>query len=101
MDQPTSRLDTIDTVDEMDDVDEEIIVTRVQIEQTRAEMSDTIDAIKEKLSPPHLIQEAKESVQEATSNFAHQTVDRAKEAVSGAVDSARQAVGGVVDTARE
>jgi len=101
MDEPASRVDVIDALDERDDVDEEIIVTRVQIEQTRAEMSDTIDAIKEKLSPPHLVQEAKESVQEAAANFAHQTVDKAKDTVAGAVDSAREAVGNVVDTARE
>jgi hypothetical protein len=46
MDEPASRVNGIDTVDELDDEVDEIIVTRVEIEQTRAEMSDTIDAIK-------------------------------------------------------
>jgi len=101
MDEPASRVNGIDTVDELDDEVDEIIVTRVEIEQTRAEMSDTIDAIKEKLSPANLMQEAKEAVQESTSNLAHQAVDKAKDTVSGAVESARDAVSGVVDSARQ
>ena len=39
---------------------------REQIEQTRAEMSLTIDAIQERLSPGRLVNDAKESVKEAT-----------------------------------
>jgi len=101
MDEPASRVDVVDPTDELEDADDEIIVTRVQIEQTRAEMSDTIDAIKEKLSPPHLIQEAKDTVRETTANMAHEAMDKAKETVSGAVDSAREAVGGVMESARE
>jgi ElaB/YqjD/DUF883 family membrane-anchored ribosome-binding protein len=80
---------------------DEITVTRVEIEQTRTEMSGTIDAIKEKLSPAHLMQEAKDSVKETTSNLAHEAIDKAKDTVSGAVESARDAVGGVVDSARQ
>ena len=37
-----------------------------QIEQTRAEMSDTIDAIQSRLSPTRLLADAKDSVTEAT-----------------------------------
>jgi Protein of unknown function (DUF3618) len=39
---------------------------RFQIEQTRAEMSDTIDAIQTRLSPARAIADAKDSVTEAT-----------------------------------
>ena len=39
---------------------------RSQIEQTRAEMSDTIDAIQSRLSPKRVLADAKESVTEAT-----------------------------------
>jgi hypothetical protein len=39
---------------------------RSQIEHTRAEMSDTIDAIQARLSPSRLLTQAKESVKEAT-----------------------------------
>ena len=39
---------------------------RSQIEQTRAEMSDTVDAIQSRLSPTRVLAEAKDSVTEAT-----------------------------------
>ena len=39
---------------------------RSQIEATRAEMGQTIDAIQERLRPGHLVSEAKHAVQEAT-----------------------------------
>jgi hypothetical protein len=39
---------------------------RAQIERTRAEMSQTIDAIQERLSPARLMSEAKHSVKDAT-----------------------------------
>ena len=39
---------------------------RSQIEQTRAEMSDTIDAIQSRLSPARVLADAKDSVTEAT-----------------------------------
>jgi len=39
---------------------------RAQIERTRAEMSQTIDAIQERLSPARLMSDAKQSVKDAT-----------------------------------
>jgi Protein of unknown function (DUF3618) len=39
---------------------------RVQIEETRADMSETIDAIQERLSPSRVVTQAKETVKEAT-----------------------------------
>jgi hypothetical protein len=44
----------------------EIDQLQSQIEQTRAEMSDTIDAIQSRLSPKRVLAEAKDSVTEAT-----------------------------------
>jgi len=52
----------------------DIDITRAQIEQTRADVGGTIDAIKEKLNPQTLMQQAKETVREAT-------VGRAQEAM--------------------
>ncbi len=59
---------------------DEIEVTRVEIEQTRADMSETVDAIQEKLSPDNLKEQAKERVREAT-------VGRAKETSSGIMET--------------
>jgi ElaB/YqjD/DUF883 family membrane-anchored ribosome-binding protein len=44
-----------------------------EIEQTRAEMSETIDAIQERLSPQQLKEQAKDAVYEATVGRAQQT----------------------------
>jgi ElaB/YqjD/DUF883 family membrane-anchored ribosome-binding protein len=68
---------------------EDIETARARIEETRAEMSETIDAIKEKLSPDHLVQQAKEA-----------TVGRAQEAMHSAVDTAREAMYSAGDTAK-
>ncbi|CAA9473631.1 MAG: hypothetical protein AVDCRST_MAG02-4276 [uncultured Rubrobacteraceae bacterium] len=57
-------------------------VTRVEIERTRADMSETVDAIQERLSPQNLKDQAKDRVKEAT-------VGRAREARSGVVDTVR------------
>ncbi|MDQ6693749.1 MAG: DUF3618 domain-containing protein [Chloroflexota bacterium] len=56
---------------------------RAQIEQTRNEMSSTIDAIQEKLNPEHLKDQAKEIVREATIGRAEQMVNEAGETARG------------------
>jgi ElaB/YqjD/DUF883 family membrane-anchored ribosome-binding protein len=62
---------------------DEIEITRVEIERTRAGMSETVDAIQERLSPENLKEQAKDRVKEAT-------VGKAQEAGSGIVDTIRQ-----------
>jgi uncharacterized phage infection (PIP) family protein YhgE len=109
----------------------DVEVTRARIEQTRSEMSDTLDAIKAKLEPQTLMQQAKETVSEVTATAAQKAketvadvtqraketvhdvtadvVQQAKEAlptvtanaVSGAVTEAKEAVGSAVHTAKE
>jgi hypothetical protein len=61
---------------------DQVEVTRVEIERTRADMSETVDAIQERLSPQNLKEQAKDRVKEAT-------VGRAREARSGIVDTVR------------
>jgi ElaB/YqjD/DUF883 family membrane-anchored ribosome-binding protein len=62
---------------------DEIEVTRGEIERTRAGMSETVDAIQERLSPENLKEQAKDRVKEAT-------VGKAQEAGSSIVDTIRQ-----------
>jgi len=45
---------------------DEIEVTRMEIERTRADMSETVDAIQQRLSPENLKEQAKDRVREAT-----------------------------------
>jgi len=72
--------DEIDGSEPLDatDEDDEIAAARGQIEQTRAEMSETIDAIQDKLSPEHLKEQAKESVRAATVGKATEVLSTAR-----------------------
>lgn len=62
---------------------------RAEIEDTRAEMSQTINEIQERLSPEHLVGQVKETVREATIG----KVERVMETISEATEPARQAMG--------
>jgi ElaB/YqjD/DUF883 family membrane-anchored ribosome-binding protein len=61
---------------------DEVATTRAEIERTRADMSETVDAIQERLSPENLKEQAKDRVKEAT-------VGRAQEAGSGIMETIR------------
>ena len=61
---------------------DEVEQTRTEIERTRADMSETVDAIQERLSPENLKEQAKDRVREAT-------VGRAQEAGSSLVETIR------------
>lgn len=67
---------------------------REDIEQTRANMGGTIDAIQEKLSPQRLTQQAKDAVRDATIGKVEQTMndvtDTAKESGYTLIDTIRQ-----------
>jgi len=106
MDPKTGDLERIEALDiqDTDDGSEEIAVTRVEIEQTRVELGDTLDAIKEKLNPQILMEQAKDTVREATIGRAQdavgQAVDNVKETVAGAADSAKAAMSNAGEATR-
>lgn len=66
------------------DTDDDIEAARSQIEQTRSSMSETIDAIQEKLSPANIANQAKDAVYDATVGKAQTVVSSAGDTVSGA-----------------
>jgi len=71
-------------------------VIQAEIEATRADMSQTINAIQDRLNPETLKEQAREMVHDAT-------VGRAQEAVSNVSDRAQQMVGNntIVETIRQ
>ena len=108
-DRPAASGDASDT--------EEI---RVEIEQTRTEMSGTIDAIQRKLDPEVLTEQAKEAARDVADHAVQQakeaardltgqakeaawdaTVGRAEEVVSGAGETARGVGETVIETIRQ
>ena len=78
---------------------------RAQIEDTRVEMSHTIDAIQQRLNPERLTEQAKDAVLDATVGRAEEAVERtvrkAESAVNNATDAARGFGSAVMDTIRE
>lgn len=81
---------------EVGDTDETTEI-RVEIEQTRAELSETINAIQDRLNPQTLVEQAKDSVRETATGM----VEQAKETVRDAtIGKAEQMVSDVGETAR-
>ncbi|MBA3533877.1 MAG: DUF3618 domain-containing protein [Ardenticatenales bacterium] len=74
---------------------------RAQIEQTRAEMSVTLDAIQEKLTPEAIKEQVKESVREATAGAAEEVVHTVRAEARDMVYSAGESARGVKYTVIE
>src|SRR5215216_7928343 len=72
-----------------DDYDEDAEQIRTEIEDTRADMSQTINEIQERLSPEHLMGQVKETVREATIG----KVERVMETIGEMTETAREAIG--------
>ncbi len=66
-----------------DATDDEVEVTRIEIERTRANMSETANAIQQRLSPENLKEQAKDRVRDAT-------VGKVEEAGNGITETIRE-----------
>lgn len=105
LDTPARKgIDSLEAEDTFGDVDD-IAVTREQIEQTRAEMSETIDAIQQRLDPQLLVDQAKDAardaaldkVQDLKSNVRQATVGKVEDAVSSVSEKVQGMVGVATD----
>jgi hypothetical protein len=74
---------------------------RAEIEQTREEMSETIDAIQEKLRPGNIVSEATDRVKNATTERVRNMVDSASETAQGAMEQSREYAGEMMHGARQ
>jgi len=87
------------------ETEDETVQIRANIEQTRAEMSETIDAIQERLNPTHLKEQAKEQVreqfEEAKEMVREATIGRVENMVQQASDTVSDARYTMMDTIRE
>jgi len=86
----------------------DIQAARAEVEATRVQMTETVDAIKEKLSPSHLVEEAKAAAVSKAEHVAESVVEKARdaaasasEALHSAADYVSEKAGPAVDTARE
>src|SRR3954464_6103786 len=72
----------VDSYAMSDDSDQSTEAIRADIDSTRTEMGQTINAIQEKLNPQQLMDQAKNTVVETAS----QVIDKAKDSVTETVD---------------
>jgi ElaB/YqjD/DUF883 family membrane-anchored ribosome-binding protein len=79
------------------DYEEDAEQIRAEIEDTRADMSQTINQIQERLSPEHLMGQVKETVREATIG----KVERVMETIGEMTEPAREAMGRAGTTIKE
>ena len=84
-----------------DEVEERTKQIRDEIENTRGEMTETIDAIQEKLKPGNIVANATERVKSAATERVREMSDTASQTAQQAMDYTRDTANSVVDTARQ
>jgi ElaB/YqjD/DUF883 family membrane-anchored ribosome-binding protein len=94
MDDTSRRVDA-------DDLDRRTRKIRNEIEETRGELSETVDAIQERLKPRNLAASAAERVKTATTERVRDMADTASETAQQAMEYTREATNAAVDTARQ
>ena len=87
MDERTNQISTAADSDVHDDNTEQL---RADIEDTRADMSQTLNEIQERLSPEHLVDQAKEAVREATIGKVERVMGQVGETLSEVTEPARE-----------
>lgn len=88
------QLDDTDTDSgSSDDFDEHTEQLRSDIEGTRAEMSQTINEIQERLSPEHLMGQVKETVREATIGKVERVMEQVGGTIAEVTEPALEAMG--------
>ncbi len=93
--------DTSGRVDAAVDIDQRTREIRDEIEETRGEMSETVDAIQEKLKPRNIAANAAERVKTATTERVRNMADTASETAQQAMDYTREATNVAVEKARQ
>jgi ElaB/YqjD/DUF883 family membrane-anchored ribosome-binding protein len=74
---------------------------RAEIDQTREELSETIDAIQEKLRPSNIVADATDRIKHATTERVRQMAGSASETAQSAMDRTRHMAGEIADGARQ
>jgi hypothetical protein len=100
MDEATNQISAAADSDESrttatsaDVYDENPEQLRADIEDTRADMTQTINEIQERLSPENLVEQVKETVREATIGKVERAVGRVGETLSGVTEPALEVAG--------
>src|SRR5687768_14210941 len=100
MDQRSNQLNDEDSearsvtfIERDDSDDDETDRIKADIEETRAEMGQTLNEIQERLSPEHLMDQVKETVREATIGKVERVMETVNEKISNVTEPAMDALG--------
>ena len=93
MDETTDQISPANRDETYDDYEENPAQIRAEIEDTRAEMTQTINEIQERLSPDHLMDQVKDTVREATIGKVERVMERVGETIGGVAEPAVEAMG--------
>jgi ElaB/YqjD/DUF883 family membrane-anchored ribosome-binding protein len=80
--------------------DSEVEAKVIEIEQTREEMTTTVEAIGDRLDPANIVSDAKDAVRDATVGKVEDMTSQATDFINDATSSVQEAGGGLVDTVR-
>jgi hypothetical protein len=84
-----------------DDVDARTRQIRSEIEETRVELTETIDAIQEKLTPRNIVANATDRVKTAATERVRDMAETASQTAQQAMDYSREAATGVTERLRQ
>ena len=84
-----------------DDVDARTRQIRGEIEETRVELTETIDAIQEKLTPRNIVANATDRVKTAATERVREMAETASQTAQQAMDYSRDAASGVTERLRQ
>ena len=79
----------------------EIVAIRSDIEHTRHDIEETLEAIKEKLNPQVVLEQAKEHARDVAVDALDAARDNVKESVSATVENVKETVGGAMHSAAD
>ena len=97
--RPTEGESQRHRADQDGDLDSTTAAARQEIEQTRAEMSSTIDAIQDRLDPELLSEQAKDTAHDVTDYAIREAKEAAREITDHAITQAKDAVRDVTEQA--
>jgi len=99
-DQMTGVETSTDDVETTDD-EQEVARKAAEIEATREEMTDTVVAIGDRLDPANIVQDAKQTVRDATVGKVDDMAQQVGSTISDVGQAAQTASGGLMQTIRE
>jgi ElaB/YqjD/DUF883 family membrane-anchored ribosome-binding protein len=91
---------TFDGATDSESPDPDVEAKVIEIEQTREEMTSTVEAIGDRLDPANIVTGAKDAVRDATVGKVEDMTSQATDFIADATSTVQEAGGGLLDTVR-